>query len=90
MKVKKLNHRQAHWSLLLACFDFIMHHQLGKSVMASNNYQITACTHVWYWASYQLSTVVYFGSRFNLSTKRVPLAVVLSWGFESEGCSGTN
>ena len=28
-------------------------------VTTSDNYQITACTRVWYWASYQLSTVVY-------------------------------
>jgi RNase H-like domain found in reverse transcriptase/Reverse transcriptase (RNA-dependent DNA polymerase) len=26
MKAKKLNRRQARWSLLLACFDFVMHH----------------------------------------------------------------
>src|SRR5271163_1772770 len=32
MKAKKLNHRQARWSLFLARFDFIMHHRLGKSM----------------------------------------------------------
>ena len=30
------------------------------SVTTSNNYQIVACTHVWYWANYQLSTVIYW------------------------------
>jgi len=29
---KKLNQRQARWSLLLARFDFIMHHRPGKSM----------------------------------------------------------
>ena len=32
MTAKKLNHRQAHWSLYLFRFDFIMHHQPGKSM----------------------------------------------------------
>ena len=32
MMAKKLNRRQARWSLLLARFDFIMHHRPGKSM----------------------------------------------------------
>jgi len=32
MMAKKLNQRQARWSLLLARFDFIMHHHPGKSM----------------------------------------------------------
>jgi len=32
MTAKKLNRRQARWSLLLARFDFIMHHHPGKSM----------------------------------------------------------
>jgi len=32
MMAKKLNRRQARWSLLLAQFDFIMHHHPGKSM----------------------------------------------------------
>lgn len=32
MSAKKLNQRQARWSLLLARFDFIMHHRLGKTM----------------------------------------------------------
>ena len=32
---------------------------ITSAVITSNNYQITACPCVWYWASYQLSTVVY-------------------------------
>jgi len=32
MMAKKLNWRQARWSLLLAHFDFIMHHHPGKSM----------------------------------------------------------
>src|SRR5277367_4048816 len=32
MKAKKLNRRQARWSLFLARFDFIMHHRPGKSM----------------------------------------------------------
>ena len=32
MMAKKLNQRQARWSLLLAQFDFIMHHRPGKSM----------------------------------------------------------
>src|SRR5208282_3118500 len=36
MKSKKLNRRQAHWSLLLARFDFIMHHRPGKTMGKSD------------------------------------------------------
>src|SRR5271155_356999 len=32
MKAKKLNCRQARWSLFLACFNSVMHHQPGKSM----------------------------------------------------------
>jgi len=32
MSMKKLNHRQAQWSLTLARFDFIMHHQPRKTM----------------------------------------------------------
>jgi len=32
MTAKKLNRRQARWSLLLARFDFIMHHRPSKSM----------------------------------------------------------
>jgi len=32
MMAKKLNQRQARWSLLLAQFDFIMHHHFRKSM----------------------------------------------------------
>jgi RNase H-like domain found in reverse transcriptase len=32
MAPKKLNYRQACWSLLLARFDFLMHHQPGKTM----------------------------------------------------------
>jgi len=32
MTAKKLNRRQARWSILLARFDFIMHHRPGKSM----------------------------------------------------------
>jgi RNase H-like domain found in reverse transcriptase len=32
MTAKKLNRRQAHWSLYLSRFDFVMHHRLGKSM----------------------------------------------------------
>jgi hypothetical protein len=32
MTVKKLNHRQARWSLYLSRFDFIMHHHPGMSM----------------------------------------------------------
>jgi hypothetical protein len=31
MTVKKLNHRQAHWSLYLFRFDFVMHHCLVRA-----------------------------------------------------------
>jgi hypothetical protein len=36
MSAKKLNHRQARWSLTLARFDFVMHHQPGKSMGKSD------------------------------------------------------
>src|ERR1700679_4230244 len=36
MKEKKWNHRQARWSLLLARFNFIMHHRPGKSMGKSD------------------------------------------------------
>ena len=36
MTAKKLNHRQARWSLLLARFNFAMHHQPGKSMGKSD------------------------------------------------------
>src|SRR6202522_1204988 len=36
MKAKKLNRRQARWSLLLARFDFIMHHRPGRSMGKSD------------------------------------------------------
>jgi hypothetical protein len=36
MSAKKLNRRQAHWSLTLARFDFIMHHRPGKSMGKSD------------------------------------------------------
>jgi RNase H-like domain found in reverse transcriptase/Reverse transcriptase (RNA-dependent DNA polymerase) len=36
MTAKKLNQRQARWSLLLARFDFLMHHQPGKTMGKSN------------------------------------------------------
>ena len=32
MTAKKLNHRQAHWFLYLACFDFKLIHHLGRSM----------------------------------------------------------
>ena len=32
MTPKKLNWRQAQWSLLLARFDFLLHHRPGKSM----------------------------------------------------------
>ena len=32
MSAKKLNHRQARWSLTLARFDFVMHHRPGKTM----------------------------------------------------------
>jgi RNase H-like domain found in reverse transcriptase len=32
MTVKKLNRRQAHWSLYLSRFNFVMHHRPGKSM----------------------------------------------------------
>src|SRR5271167_1391849 len=32
MKAKKLNRRQARWSLFLARFDFVMHHRPGTSL----------------------------------------------------------
>ena len=36
MTAKKLNRRQARWSLFLACFDFIMHHRPGRSMGKSD------------------------------------------------------
>src|SRR6267378_5924651 len=36
MSAKKLNWRQAHWSLFLACFDFVLHHHPGKSMGKSD------------------------------------------------------
>jgi RNase H-like domain found in reverse transcriptase/Integrase zinc binding domain len=36
MTAKKLNRRQAHWSLLLARFDFVMHHRPGKTMGKSD------------------------------------------------------
>lgn len=36
MIMKKLNHRQACWSLYLSRFDFVMHHHPGKSMGKCN------------------------------------------------------
>ena len=36
MTAKELNRRQAHWSLLLAWFDFVMHHRPGKTMGKSD------------------------------------------------------
>ena len=36
MAAKKLNRRQARWSLLLARFDFILHHRPGKTMGKSD------------------------------------------------------
>ena len=36
MMVKKLNRRQAHWSLFLARFDFLLHHHPVKSMGKSD------------------------------------------------------
>ena len=36
MIAKKLNRRQAHWSLTLARFDFVMHHRPGKTMGKSD------------------------------------------------------
>jgi hypothetical protein len=36
MTAKKLNCRQAHWSLFLAPFDFLLHHRPGKSMGKSD------------------------------------------------------
>jgi hypothetical protein len=36
MSAKKLNHRQARWSLTLARFDFVMHHRPGRSMGKSD------------------------------------------------------
>ena len=36
MSAKKLNWRQARWSLLLARFDFLLHHHLGKTMGKSD------------------------------------------------------
>jgi len=32
MMAKKLNRRQAHWSLHLARFDFLLHHRPGRTM----------------------------------------------------------
>ena len=53
-------------------------------VTTSNNYQITACTCIWYWASYQLSTVIYLVLGSIWAPSECHLTVVLSKGFESE------
>ena len=37
MAAKKLNQRQARWSLLLARFDFILHHHPGKTMGKSDS-----------------------------------------------------
>ena len=36
ISAKKLNRRQARWSLTMARFDFVMHHQPGKSMGKSD------------------------------------------------------
>ena len=36
MTAKKVNRRQARWSLLLARFDFLLHHRPGKTMGKSN------------------------------------------------------
>ena len=36
MTAKKLNRRQARWSLLLARFDFLLHHHPGKTMGKSD------------------------------------------------------
>jgi len=36
MIAKKLNRRQARWSLYLACFDFKLIHHLGRSMGKSD------------------------------------------------------
>jgi hypothetical protein len=36
MSAKRLNRRQAHWSLTLAQFDFVMHHRPGKTMGKSD------------------------------------------------------
>src|SRR4029077_6888302 len=36
MSAKKLNRRQARWSLFLARFDFVLHHRPGKSMGKSD------------------------------------------------------
>jgi hypothetical protein len=36
MLAKKLDRRQARWSLTLARFDFVMHHQPGRSMGKSD------------------------------------------------------
>ena len=36
MTAKKLNRRQARWSLFLARFDFLLHHRPGKSMGKSD------------------------------------------------------
>ena len=53
-------------------------------VMTLNNYQIVACTHVWYWANYQLSTAVYWVLGSIWALPECHLLVVLSKRFESK------
>ena len=36
MTAKKLNRRQAHWSLYLARFDFLLHHRPGRTIGKPN------------------------------------------------------
>ena len=36
MSAKKLNRRQARWLLLLATFDFLLHHRPGKTMGKSD------------------------------------------------------
>jgi hypothetical protein len=64
MAVKKLNHRQAHWSLYLSRLNFVTHHQPGKSMGKCNalsccidhnpgvddNYNITLLKHKFFTA----------------------------------------
>ena len=40
MSAKKLNQRQAKWSLLLARFDFLLHHRPGKTMGKSDELEI--------------------------------------------------
>ena len=43
--VKKLNHRQARWSLYLSRFDFDMHHCPGRSMGKSDTLSRRAVIH---------------------------------------------